>query len=84
MDLYFWGDIKAIVQKKAPTNMQDLKEAIRQAFEQVSRNNLDSAFRSFEKRLDLCVSVDGNYFELLYVATRKTEIYKKKSCEIKL
>lgn len=65
MDFYFWGHIKAMVQKQAPTNVQDLKEAIRQAFGQVSRNNLDSAFRSFEKRLDLCVSVNGSHFEQL-------------------
>lgn len=65
MDFYFWGHIKSLVQQQSPTNISDLRTAIQQAFRQVSPSHLKSAFESFQKRLDLCLSVGGGHFEQL-------------------
>ena len=48
------------------TSRKSLGSAIYQCLQQIPKEDYLSAFRDWEKRLQKCVSVKGEYFEGLY------------------
>lgn len=82
MNFYFCVQMKAMFQKEALTNMQDLKAAIRQAFEQISPKIVTLHF-GLLKKVDLsCLLTESMHFEQLLCLQRRKCI--KKLCGIKL
>lgn len=66
MDYYLWGRIKDIVYQTAPTSKENMKDRIRGACEQISREELIHALENFPKRIEKCMEVGGGHFEHLF------------------
>lgn len=65
MDYYLWARIKDIVYQTAPTTRDNMKERIRSACEQISREEIRKALHNFPRRLEKCLEADGRHFEHL-------------------
>ena len=51
--------------KNTPRTIEQLKDAIRQAIEDVNFDALGTVFQNLEKRIQLCLDVKGDHFQYL-------------------
>jgi hypothetical protein len=65
LDFFLWGYVKANVYQSRYANLAELKGAIHQEIKAISKKTLPDVFSNILKRMDLCVSVDGDHFEHL-------------------
>lgn len=63
MDYFFWGFIKSKVYVRNYRSIDDLKDAINSAFEEVSTDMLVSTLVNFEKRLGKVILCKGHHIE---------------------
>ena len=67
MDFFFWGVLKDKVYSRKPRSVGDLKNYIRDAFQEINtqRDLCKNVCRSVRGRLQSCVNCDGKQFEHL-------------------
>ena len=71
-DYFLWGLVKERVMAVAPTTPDDMKERIRRACTEITLQMLVEVRRSFYKRINKCLQVEGHYFKhLLWVETNQ-------------
>ena len=63
VDFFLWGYIKGMVYNTPPTTPEDMKYRIREAFQNIPPNILTKVGNSFEKRVRLCLEMNGRHFE---------------------
>lgn len=66
MDFFLWGYVKDLVYQKIPTDAENMKERIRNAFQNISRNMLADVRTHHVQRLNLCITEHGRNFEHLF------------------
>lgn len=64
-DFFLWGYVKGIVYNTVPTTPDNMKERIREAFQNISPAVLLNVAEGFKKRIRLCLEADGRHFEHL-------------------
>jgi hypothetical protein len=64
-DFFLWGHIKNNVNKTPIKDMAELKMRIDKEIKLISKETLCNVFSNISKRMDLCISVDGDHFEHL-------------------
>lgn len=64
-DFYLWGFLKDAVFKQRPTTREDMIGRIRRACAVIPRDTLLRAVQHFQRRVNLCLEVDGGNFEHL-------------------
>ena len=63
-DFFLWGHIKAIVYADGvPANLEELKQRIQQAFEEMPQEMVDNAVEAFPRRLQKCIDKEGKNVE---------------------
>lgn len=65
LDFYLWGYVKDDVFSIAPTNRENMKGRIREAFRNVRIATLQAVQQNFVRRLHLCIQQEGRTFEHL-------------------
>lgn len=65
LDFFLWGHVKNKVYKTPVDDISDLKQRIEEEINSISKNILSNVFANILKRMNLCVSVDGDHFEHL-------------------
>lgn len=62
-DFFLWGYLKNIVYAERPTTIQDMQLRIRNACADIPRGVLLQTIRNFQRRIELCLQVNGANFE---------------------
>lgn len=62
-DFFLWGHLKSRVYINKPRTIQDLKEAIQEEINGVSREILVNSVRGFKERLQQCVQAEGGHLK---------------------
>ena len=62
---FIWGFVKERVMAVAPTTPDDMKERIRRACTEITPRMLAEVRRSFYRRINNCLQVEGHHFEHL-------------------
>jgi hypothetical protein len=57
------------VTKKNEENAQKMADRVRTVIANIKQNDIDSLLRSFERRLQLCVMLDGDYTQTVRAKT---------------
>lgn len=70
LDFYLWGYVKEEVYAIAPTNRDDMKNRIREAFRNIRIRTLQDVQQNFVRRLHLCLQEQGRTFEHIIRATQ--------------
>ena len=65
-DFFLWGYIKDHCYYKNPTITEELMKAIRKTVNSISDEIFSKVLYSFRKRIDCCLSGDGELFENIY------------------
>lgn len=66
MDYFVWGFLKnKIYDKSMPTNQQDLRQRISDAFAKITPEMVAKATSQISRRIDLCIQQNGLHFEQL-------------------
>ena len=65
LDFFLWVHVKNQVYKTPVKNMSDLKERIINEIKSISKVTSKNVFSTILKRMNLCISVDGDHFEHL-------------------
>ena len=67
MDFFFWGVLKDKVYSQKPRSVDDLKNYIRDAFQEINaqRDLSEKVCRSVRDRLQSCVNQEGKQLERL-------------------
>ena len=67
MDFFLWGVVKDKVYKRKPENVDQMRDFITQAFNEISANAdiCSKVCNSVQDRCQECVDVNGNLFEHL-------------------
>lgn len=66
LDFFYWGCLKEKVYKKPITTIEDLRQRVQEAAQQISEKNYNRVLkRSFMKRCRACIRVGGGQFEHL-------------------
>ena len=65
MDFWLWGHLKQIVYGRKPKTMEQLKEFIVEAFEQLNSNRelISEVYQAFKVHLQKCAEKEGGIFE---------------------
>ena len=63
-DFFLWGAIKDKVYKAKPRTIEDLKEKIKTAFNEIDTRTLQLVLENYVKRLQKCVTIEGAHVEL--------------------
>lgn len=63
LDFFLWGHLKSTVYKERPTNLEDLKNKIREEMQRIPPDWLLNSLRAFYDRLGYCQAADGAQFE---------------------
>ena len=64
-DFFLRGLLKGKLYNNTPRTIEQLKDAIRQAIEDVNFDALGTVFQNLEKRIQLCLDVKGDHFQHL-------------------
>jgi len=64
-DFYLWGYLKNVVFQQRPTTEADMMDRIRRACAAICRETLLRTVQHFERRVNLCLQVNGGNFEHL-------------------
>ena len=59
LDYYLWSHLKSKVYKKSPSTIQDLKENIRRAINEIPVETLKATMRAMGKRAQDCLEANG-------------------------
>lgn len=65
LDYFLWGFVKERVFLTEPTTIENMKDRIRNAFEEITPEVLQRVRASFQMRLTQCIQVNGGVFEHL-------------------
>ena len=65
LDFILWDHVKSNIYKIPVKNLMELKRRINNEIKSISKETLSDVFSNIMKRMDLCISVDGNHFEYL-------------------
>ena len=65
LDFFLWDHVKSNIYKTPVKNLTELKRKINNEIKSISKETLSDVFSNIVKRMDLCISVDGNHFEHL-------------------
>lgn len=65
LDFFLWGYIKNIVYEEPSETLEELKRKILDAFSTVTAEMLKNVHENIKKRIDMCISVQGDHFEQL-------------------
>jgi hypothetical protein len=65
------------VNKKNEENAQKMAARVRKVIANIKQNDIDSLVRSFERRLQLCVMLDGNYTQTARAKKLSRELDKE-------
>lgn len=65
MDFSIWGYVKDQVYKIPPTTIEDMKNRIRNCFQNITVEMCRNLSESFERRVEICLQVNGGHFEHL-------------------
>lgn len=65
MEFFLWGYVKEQVYKTPTTTKEDMKNRIREVFQNITVAILRNVSRSIENRLQTCIDVLGRHFEQL-------------------
>jgi hypothetical protein len=63
LDFFFWCHIKTNIYKANVRDLDDLKNRISQEILAIKKETLYNVFLEVEKRLNFCISVQGDTFE---------------------
>ena len=63
LDFFLWGYVKDKIYKNKPKTLAELENAIEKTIREIPRETCARAIGSFEKRLRMCVSLDGGHIE---------------------
>ena len=63
-DYFLWGAIKDKVYRTQPTDLNDLEQRIRQAFNELPQNVIDRTIGDFYHRLKRCIEINGRSVEI--------------------
>lgn len=64
-DFFIWGYVKDRCYSPMPQNLEQLKENIRNVFNNITPEQLSRSYDNFVKRINKCIQVDGQHFEHL-------------------
>lgn len=67
-DFFLWGHIKSQVYHTQPADLEELKQRIEDAFNNLPQDMVDRAIDSYERRLRRCIEVQGRSVEQEYSA----------------
>jgi len=62
-DFFLWGLLKGKVYKNTSRTLEQLKDALRQEIQAVNVDTLGKVFQNLEKRIPVCLDVEGDQFE---------------------
>lgn len=65
LDFFLWGTVKNNVYRTPVKNITELKRRIVDEVQSITKETLSNVFSNVLKRMDLCISVDGEHFEHL-------------------
>lgn len=65
LDFFLWGHVKNNVYKSPIKDMNELKTKIEMEIKSITKETLCNVFSNIVKRMNLCISVDGDHFEHL-------------------
>jgi len=65
LNFCLWGHVKNAICKALIKDLTELKIKINNEIKSISKETLHNVFSNIVKRMDLCISVDGNHFEHL-------------------
>jgi hypothetical protein len=63
LDFFLWGHIKTNIYKTRIKDLDDLKTRITQEIQLIEKKTLHNVFLEIGKRLNFCISLEGNTFE---------------------
>lgn len=63
LDFYLWGMVKSRVYQKSYSTVDNLREAVLQAFADIDGRSVKRATNSVLKRCNLCINHNGGHFE---------------------
>ena len=63
LDFFLWGHVKSNIYKTPVKNLTELKGRINNEIKSISKETLSDVFSNIVKRMDVCISIDGNHFE---------------------
>jgi hypothetical protein len=63
LDFFLWGYIRANIYKTRIEDLNDLKTRIAQEIQSIDKKTLHDVFLETGKRLNFCISLEGNTFE---------------------
>ena len=65
LDFYLWVHLKSNVYKSPIKDGDELKIRINMEMKSISKGTLNNVFLNIVKRMNRCISVDGDHFEHL-------------------
>lgn len=65
MDFSIWGILDSKISAKNYTSIENLKTALKKAWNDIPRKTLSTIVKNFRKRLEACVAAKGGHFEHL-------------------
>ncbi len=63
LDFFLWGHIKTNIYKTRIKDLNDSKAPIIQQIQLIEKQTLHDVFLEIVRRLNLCISLEGNTFE---------------------
>ena len=66
-DFFLWGFLKSIVYRRPLQDINELKVAITEAFQQVTVTMLEKAALDYRRRLHKCLENDGGHVEITVI-----------------
>ena len=65
LDFFVWGFLKTTVYSidESISNLDNLKSAIKSAFDEISEQMLSKTFENVKKRYELCLRIEGGHIE---------------------
>lgn len=64
-DFFLWGFIKSKVYVTTPTTVENMRQRITAAFQEITPDMLTNVEQSFKNRIRLCINQNGGHFEQL-------------------
>lgn len=64
-DYFLWGYLKSVIYRTPPASLEDLKNRIKKACEDITPDTFEKVKCEFEARLYHCMGVNGQHFEQL-------------------
>jgi histone-lysine N-methyltransferase SETMAR len=62
-DFYLFGKVKHLLMGQKSESADEILQGIARILHSIPRGELDSVFKEWERRLERCITVDGDYVE---------------------